>query len=101
MQIAAERLVKLQKSVDQNGGQQERHCQPHGINEKQQHTFGKRIFRCGEAQECSQNGTNAWGPAESKSKANQKSPHRRLSTFYFVQPFVSVESFDLEDASQM
>src|SRR6266436_2234409 len=46
-----EAVIKLEKSPDSKGGQQERHCQTRGVNREQEDALHDWILRCRKSQD--------------------------------------------------
>src|SRR6266851_840102 len=70
--MAPESLVKMQKTVDASGGEQEENRESRRVHRKQQDTAQNCLTIRGKNKDSGENRTNAWRPAESECEPEQE-----------------------------
>src|SRR5208337_1184904 len=101
MHVELKAVVELQKTLDAERSQQERHSQSGRVNRQKKDALPDGVLGSGESEHDRQNRTDARRPSKSKSKSNDKRAPGGRITFEAVQPRVSQQRLDLEEAGQV
>jgi len=99
--VGAKPAVKLEKTFDSQGGQQEGYGQPHRINREQHNALEDGVLGGGESEDDGENRADTGRPAKSEGETDDEGAACGAAAFQVVEALVGVEGVYAKQTGQV